>query len=90
MTALSAETRELLAAVRDMLDLPYPADPDPSDRRKRAALLDVRRSLTVGTLSALVDESASANVVAAAARMLREDLARCPVNYATTDRGAGR
>jgi hypothetical protein len=90
VTALDPQFRELLAAVRDMLDLPYPSDVDPDDQIKRNALMNLRRALVVGTLNALVDRDADRDIVEAAVQTLREDLDQCPVDYVTKDGEAGR
>ncbi|TYK45115.1 hypothetical protein FXF68_31010 [Actinomadura decatromicini] len=90
MTALDPGVRELLAAIRDMLALPYPSDADPADRVKRNDLLDMRRSLVVGTLNALVDRDADSHMVEAAAQTLREDLDQRPPTYVTEDGEADR
>lgn len=76
---LNAETRELLAALRDMLNVPEPADP--GDRSARDSARRNRTALVIGTLNAVVNGAAS---VSTAARVLREDLAE-PLDYATRD-----
>lgn len=80
MTAeLTTETRELLAALRDMLTVPEPADRD--DWGARDYVRRNRTALVIGTLNAVVNGAAG---VSTAARMLREDLTE-PLGYATRD-----
>ncbi|MFB4300666.1 hypothetical protein [Actinomadura sp. NTSP31] len=83
-TELTTDTRELLAALRDLLNVPEPADR--GDRPKRNLQLQINLARVVGTLNALV--SVDHPNVAVAVRMLREDLAE-PLDYATQDETAG-
>lgn len=81
MTAeLTTDTRELLAAFRDLLDVPEPANS--ADRPKRDRQLQINIARVIGTVNALVKtENPHIRV---AVRMLREDLAE-PLDYATQD-----
>jgi hypothetical protein len=70
-----SEVRDLLAAIRDMLDLP---STPPEFDEARTWLLRVRVSMVVGSINHVVDERGDVDALAGALRRLLEDH---PVTY---------
>ena len=85
--ALTPEVRQLLAAFREALDLPRPANR--GDELKREQLIHARLSFVLGTLDYLIDTDHADVDVAISLRNLRNSIRYRPVNY-TTEAGEGR
>jgi hypothetical protein len=73
-----AAYRDLLAAIRDALDVPQPAD---ADRQSFDWLRQSRTRATLAVLDTILDGSEFAGCVETATEILRERITQLPVLY---------
>ncbi|MFJ2631081.1 hypothetical protein ACIO6U_03830 [Streptomyces sp. NPDC087422] len=78
-STLSSDVVDLLAAIRDALDVPLPGVED-RDERRFCRLMDDRRSAVYATLKALLDER-DPRIIARDAEYIRRRTADTPITY---------